>query len=185
MLILLDRDGVINEDRVDYVKSADEFRLIPGVGPSIQRMNALGWKIAVVTNQSCVGKGILSLAQLDAVHAHMRDQLRSFGATIDGIYFAPDHPDRASDRRKPGPGMLLEAMRDFNASPDQSVLIGDALRDLEAAQRVGCRRILVKTGKGHETWQQGLPDHVQPVMLAQDLPDAVEKIATLYSAQKN
>ncbi len=175
-LVVLDRDGVINQDRADYVKSIDEFILIDGVADAIARMNRMGWKVAVATNQSCIGKGIITESQLHEIHGYMNRLLHQSGATIDKIYFAPDHPDRASSRRKPGPGMLIEAMADLKAKPDRTIMIGDALRDLQAAQTAGCRRCLIPTGRGGETLANGLPDDIKPVLLADDLNHAIDLV---------
>jgi D-glycero-D-manno-heptose 1,7-bisphosphate phosphatase len=179
VLILLDRDGVINHDRVDYVKSVDEFHLIDGAVDAIAAMNRLGWKIAVVTNHSCVGKGIITESQLHIIHDDMMQRLRKHDAHIDRIYFAPDHPDRATPRRKPGPGMMIEAMRDFNIPPERSFLIGDALRDLTAAMAAGCHRCLVRTGRGAELAANGLPESVMPVKIIDHLSESIDWVKNI------
>jgi len=150
-LVLLDRDGVLNQDRIDYVKSADELVVLAGAPQAVARLNRAGIKVAVVSNQSAVGRGIISQARLDAIHASLAAQLASHGAALDALLFAPDAPDRATDRRKPGPGMLLEAMARFQASPADSLMIGDQPTDEEAARRAGIGFILVRTGKGRAT----------------------------------
>lgn len=152
-LVLLDRDGVINENRPDAVKSPSELRLIAGSAAAIARLNRAGIGVAIVTNQSVVGRGIISLAELDAIHKHLADALWCEAqARIDRIYFAPDAPDAASSRRKPRPGMLFEALADFQVDPLNSVMIGDNMTDFEAAYEAGCHFHLVRTGngQGHE-----------------------------------
>jgi D-glycero-D-manno-heptose 1,7-bisphosphate phosphatase len=150
-LVLLDRDGVLNQDRIDYVKSPDELVVLPGAPQAVARLNRAGIRVAVVSNQSAVGRGIISQAGLDAIHASLTVQLAQHGATLDALLFAPDVPDRATERRKPGPGMLLEAMARFQAGPADSVMIGDQPTDEEAARRAGIDFILLRTGKGRAT----------------------------------
>lgn len=178
MLILLDRDGVLNQDYPDdYVKSPAELILLPGVGEAIAQLNARGWPVALCTNQACVGKGIIDEAMLTRIHDDLRARIaRDAGAHIDAIFFAPDPPWAVTDRRKPGPGMLREAMRQFHATPEQTVFIGDAVTDMQAATAAGCRRILVRTGKGKKTQAAGLPEAVLPVTIAESLPDAVARL---------
>ncbi len=177
MLILLDRDGVLNQDYPDdYVKSPAELILLPGVGEAIARLNARGWPVALCTNQACVGKGIIDEAMLTRIHDDLRARIAPAGARIDAIFFAPDPPWAVTDRRKPGPGMLREAMRQFRATPEETVFIGDAVTDLQAAAAAGCRRILVRTGKGKKTQAAGLPEAVLPVTIAESLPDAVARL---------
>ena len=103
-------------------------------------------------------------------------RLAPAGARIDAIFFAPDPPWAVTDRRKPGPGMLREAMRQFRATPEETLFIGDAVTDMQAAAAAGCRRILVRTGKGKKTQAAGLPDSVLPVTIAESLPDAVARL---------
>ncbi|HEX6958409.1 MAG TPA: HAD-IIIA family hydrolase [Ferrovibrio sp.] len=176
MLILLDRDGVLNEDREDYVKTPDELVLIPGAAEAVARMNALGWPVAVCTNQACIGKGIIDEARLALIHRHLRERLAARGARLDAILHAPDPPWAASERRKPGPGMLREAMAQFRIGPEETVFIGDNITDLQAAVAAGCRRILVRTGKGRESQARGIPPEVLPVAVAEDLNDAIEHL---------
>lgn len=183
MLILLDRDGVLNEEGPDgFVKTPDELRLLPGVGKAVARLNARGWKVAVCTNQSCVGRGMIDEARLALIHDHLRSHLARDGARLDAIFFAPDAPWAASDRRKPGPGMLREAMAQFRAAPEDTVFIGDNLIDLQAAAAAGCRRILVRTGKGRSVLAKGLPPDVLPVTVAENLTDAVDRLTAAQNA---
>ena len=150
-LVLLDRDGVLNHERDDYIKSPDELVLLPGAVAAVARLNRAGLKVAVVTNQSVVGRGIITPARLDEIHASLAAQLAAGGAAFDALFFAPDTPDRATERRKPGPGMLLEAMTRFGVEPADAVMIGDQATDAEAARRAGVDFILVRTGQGRAT----------------------------------
>ncbi len=150
-LVLLDRDGVLNQDRDDYIKSPDELVLLPGAVAAVARLNRAGLKVAVVTNQSVVGRGIIAPAQLDEIHAALAARLAAGGAALDALFFAPDAPERATARRKPGPGMLLEAMARFSVAPADTMMIGDQPTDADAAERAGVAFILVRTGKGRAT----------------------------------
>lgn len=173
MLVLLDRDGVLNENRDDYVKSPAELVMLPGAAAAVARLNAAGHRVAVCTNQSAVGRGIVAPAMLERIHEALREHLAGAGARLDALFFCPDPPWAASDRRKPGSGMLLEAMRQFRIAPHDTVMIGDDLVDLQASARAGIRRILVRTGKGRKTLATGIPAEVLPVAVHEDLAAAV------------
>jgi len=175
-LVLIDRDGVLNMDRPGAVKSPDEFKMIPRSAEAVARLNTAGIKIAVVTNQSVVGRGIIDTAMLDRIHAKLYDELARAGARLDALFVAPDRPDAATERRKPGPGMLREALAQFRASPAETPMIGDSLADMKAALAAGCRRVLVRTGKGALTQSAGLPPDVLPVAVHEDLWSAVEAL---------
>lgn len=180
MLVLLDRDGVINEDRSDSVKQCDELVLIDGAAEAIALLNRHDIKVAVVTNQSVVGRGIISEDMLSTIHAHLQQLLQARGAHLDAIYTCTDHPNRATHRRKPGDGMVQEALRHFTADPACTPLVGDALRDLQAAATAGCPRYLVRTGKGAELETHGIPQALAPVEVVKDLPAAVAHIMARY-----
>lgn len=172
-LVLLDRDGVLNIDRQTGVRHPDELEMVPGAAAAVARLNAAGIAVAVVTNQSVLGRHVIDAAMLERIHAKLRVELAAAGAHLDAMHVCPDAPDAPTDRRKPAPGMLLEALAEFGAAPADTPMIGDALRDLQAAAAAGCPRILVRTGKGRETVAAGLPDSLQPVTVRDDLADAV------------
>jgi D-glycero-D-manno-heptose 1,7-bisphosphate phosphatase len=176
VLIILDRDGVINEDRADFVKTPDEMVFIDGALQAIARLNAAHHQVVIATNQSCIGRGIITEDRLNDIHEKLLSAAAKTRATLDRIYFAPDAPWAETAFRKPGPGMLQQAMQDFRSKPAQTVMIGDSLRDLQAAQASGCHRILVQTGKGRKTQAQGLPTEILPVAIASDLTQAVQFI---------
>lgn len=176
MLVLLDRDGVLNENRDDYVKSPGELVMLRGSAEAVARLNAAGHRVAVCTNQSAVGRGIVAPAMLDRIHDSLREHLARAGGRLDALFFCPDPPWAASDRRKPGPGMLQDAMRQFRVSPHDCVMVGDDLVDLQAASRAGVRRILVRTGKGRKTQGAGIPPEVLPVAVHEDLGAAVASL---------
>lgn len=149
-LIILDRDGVINEDRPESVRNLDHLKLLPGAGAAVAQLNRAGYAVAIATNQAVVGRGHIDLTMLDMIHAKMLRHLSDYGGRIDRIYVAPETPEHATSRRKPGPGMLLEALRDFSAVAGDTFMIGDDLTDLNAAAAAACRPLLVRTGKGQQ-----------------------------------
>jgi D-glycero-D-manno-heptose 1,7-bisphosphate phosphatase len=175
-LVLTDRDGVLNEDRPEGVTRPDALRLIPGAADAVRRLNEAGIPVACVTNQSAVGRGLISAGELEAIHAKLTAELAAKGARLDLVLIATDAPERAGPRRKPAPGMLLEALDRFRIAPEQAVMIGDDLRDLEAAAAAGCRRILVRTGKGAAVVAAGVPERLQPVQLCDSFAAAVDRL---------
>lgn len=175
-LVLLDRDGVLNVDRADYVKSPGELVMIDGAAAAVARLNRAGIRVAVCTNQSAVGRGLIGEGMLEAIHQALRERLAREGARLDAIFVCTDPPGQPSTHRKPEPGMLRDALQQFAASPAATPMIGDALRDLEAAQRAGCRRVLVRTGKGAATQAGGIPELLLPVAVHADLAAAVDAL---------
>lgn len=175
-LVMLDRDGVLNEDRPDSVKSPSELRMIAGAAEAVARLNVAGCKVAVVTNQSVVGRGVIPPAMLDRIHETLRDRLAAAGARLDALEVCTDPPGPPTQRRKPAPGMLREVLQRFRTSPGDAVMIGDSLRDLQAAAAAGCARVLVRTGKGAATQAAGLPADVLPVAVYPDLGEAVRRL---------
>ncbi len=176
MLVLLDRDGVLNQDRADHVKTPDELVMIPRAAEAVARLNTGGHKVALVSNQSGLGRGLYDDQMFARIQEKLIAALRESGGHLDATFICPDPPWDAGPRRKPAPGMLEEAMRTFGAGARETVMIGDALRDLEAAAAVGARRILVRTGKGAATQGARLPAHVLPVEVHEDLWSAVEAL---------
>jgi D-glycero-D-manno-heptose 1,7-bisphosphate phosphatase len=170
---MLDRDGVLNEDRSDYVKSPAELVMLPGSAAAVARLNHAGIPVALCTNQSVVGRGRISAAALDTIHERLRERLAEAGARLDALFCCTDPPDRPSTHRKPAPGMLQDALRRFGVAPGDAVMIGDALRDLEAAATLGVGRILVRTGHGARTQADGVPARILPIAVHEDLPAAV------------
>lgn len=141
--LFLDRDGVLNVDR-SYVSRAEDFEWVPGAKECVRRFNDLGYWVFVVTNQSGIAQGLYSEDDMRKVHAHMLRDLEDAGAHIDRIYFCPYHPEaelesyrQDSQERKPGPGMLLRAMADYDVDKERSFLIGDKPADIQAAKAAG------------------------------------------------
>ncbi len=178
-LLLLDRDGVLNEERAGSVKTPGEFVMLPGAAAAIAKLNERGIRVAIVTNQSIVGRGVIDETMLDRIHDKMRQALHQEGGWIDAIFHCPDHPSSATDRRKPGPAMLQEALQQFGAMASETPIVGDQLIDLEAGAAIGCPRILVRTGRGQETQAAGLPPHVQPVSVYGSLAEAVDVLVAM------
>jgi D-glycero-D-manno-heptose 1,7-bisphosphate phosphatase len=176
-VVLLDRDGVLNEDRADYVKTPGELVLVPSVGEAIAHLNNAGIKVAIVSNQSAVGRGIISMSMLEQINAHLLSELRRAGGRIDLFLVCTDAPGQPSQRRKPAPGMLREALTHFRASPTEAVMIGDQITDMQAAKAAGCARFLVRTGKGAQTQATGLPADLLPVAVYNSLMDAALSLA--------
>lgn len=150
--LFLDRDGVLNVDR-GYVSRIDDFEWIEGAKTCIANFNRRGWYVFVVTNQSGIARGYYTEADMQALHDHMTEELKEAGAHIDRFYHAPWHEDgeiaryrKSSIDRKPGPGMLLQAMADFNVNREQSFLIGDKDTDIDAARAAGVGAFLFKGG---------------------------------------
>ena len=149
--IVLDRDGVINYDSDDFIKSADEWVPIEGSLEAIASLNAAGFRVVVVTNQSGIARGLLDESILAKIHSKMQQLLNKKGGNIEAIYFCPHGPDSDCECRKPMPGMLKSFAKDFDVDLSTIFVIGDSLRDLQAAEAVGAKPILVKTGKGQAT----------------------------------
>lgn len=155
-LIILDRDGTINEDRDDYVKSAEEWVPIPGALEAIARLNHAGWHTVVATNQSGIGRGTFDMATLNAIHVKMNQLLARQGGRIDAVFFCPHAPSEHCQCRKPLPGLFVQIGERFGVDLDQVPVVGDTLRDLQAGSAVGCEPHLVRTGKSALLDESGL-----------------------------
>ena len=153
-LVLLDRDGVINEDSDNYIRSADEWIPIPGSIDAIARLSQAGFTVGVCTNQSGLGRGYFSEAELTAMHRKMCALVGTAGGIVNGIFFCPHLPDANCDCRKPRPGLIDQAAAAFNTSAKNAPFVGDSIKDLQAAVARDCQPILVKTGKGENSAAQ-------------------------------
>jgi D-glycero-D-manno-heptose 1,7-bisphosphate phosphatase len=154
-LIILDRDGTINYDSESHIKSPEEWRPIEGSLEAIARLTQADYRIAVATNQSGIARGLFDTTTLIAIHNTMQRALGQVGGRIDAFFFCPHAADSACECRKPRPGMLIEIAKRFNVSLDDTYMVGDALRDLEAAAAAGAKPVLVLTGKGKKTQKEG------------------------------
>lgn len=150
-LVILDRDGTINEESDDYIKSAEEWHALPGSLEAIARLNRDGWRVVVASNQSGLGRGLFTPSELLGIHHKIQRLLRTHGGEIDGFFFCPHHPDDDCGCRKPRAGMLHDIGKRFQSSLAHVPVIGDAERDVEAARAAGARPILVLTGRGEAT----------------------------------
>ncbi|HUS15776.1 MAG TPA: HAD-IIIA family hydrolase, partial [Chloroflexia bacterium] len=145
----MDRDGVIIENRADYVKSLDEVHFIPGVFAALAGAARLNCRLVIVTNQSAIGRGLIDMAMAGRINDFVAQRVAAAGGRVDGVYVCPHRPDAGCDCRKPEPGMLLQAAAELGIHLAASVMIGDALSDVQAGQRAGVRgTILVRTGRG-------------------------------------
>lgn len=156
-IIVLDRDGVINRDSTEFIKTIDEWVPLPGSLDAIAALSQAGFLVTVATNQSGVGRGLLAAETLEAIHEKMTDGIEAAGGRLDGIFVCPHRPDDGCDCRKPNPGMLHQIASRFSCDPAGLLVIGDSIRDLEAAQAVGAKQILVRTGNGRKS-EKLLPD---------------------------
>lgn len=154
-LLILDRDGVINHDSDQFIKSPEEWRPIPGSVEAIARLNHAGYRVVVATNQSGIGRGLFDMAMLNRIHEKMYKALAQAGGRLDAVFFCPHTADSRCECRKPRPGMLIEIGKRFNAELTGVPCIGDSLRDLQAADAVGAQPMLVLTGKGETTLRDG------------------------------
>jgi D-glycero-D-manno-heptose 1,7-bisphosphate phosphatase len=154
-LVILDRDGVINFDSDRFIKTPEEWRAIPGSLEAIAWLNQRGYRIAVATNQSGIGRGLLDIGAFNAINDKMTRQLAQVGGRIDAIFFCPHAADANCECRKPRAGMLREIARRFSIEMKGVPVVGDSLRDLQAAEEVGAQPVLVATGKGKATLKQG------------------------------
>jgi D-glycero-D-manno-heptose 1,7-bisphosphate phosphatase len=161
-LVILDRDGVINEDSDQFIKSPEEWKPIPGSLEAIARLTQAGYRVVVASNQSGIGRGLFDMATLNAINEKMYKTLAQVGGRIDALFYCP-HPAEANcSCRKPKPGMLDDIARRFNTSLAGIPSIGDSLRDMQASAAAGAQPVLVLTGKGAKTMAAGgLPDDTQ------------------------
>lgn len=153
-LIILDRDGVINHDSDQFIKSPEEWQPIDGSLDAIAFLTQAGYTIAVATNQSGIARGYFNVQTLNEMHAKMHKLVRQAGGEISGVWFCPHTADSQCDCRKPKPGMVLDILDRFQAQAAETYLVGDSLRDLQAIARAGGKPILVRTGKGMKTLEK-------------------------------
>ena len=173
-LVVLDRDGVINRDSDQFIKTPEEWRPLPGSLEAIARMNHAGFRVVIATNQSGVGRGLFEMATLNAIHEKMHRALALVGGHVDAVFFCPHTADALCECRKPKTGMLKEIGVRFGVDLTGVPCIGDSLRDLNAAEAAGAQPILVLTGKGPRTRDEGrMPRRTQ---VFDNLADAARHI---------
>ena len=173
-LVILDRDGVINVDSAKFIKNPAEWKPIPGSLEAIARLNHMGYRVVVASNQSGVGRGLFDMGTLNAINDKMYRALAHVGGRIDALFYCPHAADSNCDCRKPKPGMLIDIGQRFNVDLAGVPSVGDALRDLQAAHAVGAQPMLVLTGKGKQTEAAG--DLPANTLVFDDLAEAVRHI---------
>ena len=172
--VFLDRDGVINEDRADYVKDWSEFTFIPGSLKALRLLTEAGFRIVVITNQSIINRGLVTPQGLDTIFSLMKEAVRSHGGHIEAIFHCPHTPEDQCNCRKPKPGLLYQARTRYGLDLGTVPMIGDSLKDLQCARSAGCSQaILVRTGYGRETEALGYQQGIIPDFIAEDLLGAV------------
>ena len=154
-LLILDRDGVINEDDPNYIKSPAEWIPVPGSLEAIGELTRAGWSLVVATNQSGVARGYYNVEMLNRIHSAMYKAVNEAGGHIDAVFFCPHAPEDQCTCRKPLPGMILDIVRRYNIQPAECIMVGDSLRDLECIANAGGKAILVRTGNGAKTEAAG------------------------------
>ncbi len=180
--IFFDRDGTINED-VNYLSEPEQLRLLPRAAQAIREANELRFKVFIISNQSGVARGMMTENQVDIVNKALLQLLADEGATIDGIYYCPHHPDTGfapylldCECRKPHTGMLLQAVKQFDIDLTHSFVIGDKISDIQTANNAGASGILVKTGYGNKEMNLLKENNVTTAYIAEDCYDAVQYI---------
>ncbi len=146
-LVILDRDGTINQDSAEYIKSAEEWQALPGALEAIARLNHAGWHVVLATNQSGLGRGLFEVSALNDIHTKMHQQLTALGGRIDAVFYCPHTDDDGCRCRKPSSGLFEQIAERYGIHLKGVPAVGDALRDLQAAVAVGCEPHLVLTGK--------------------------------------
>jgi D-glycero-D-manno-heptose 1,7-bisphosphate phosphatase len=157
-LVILDRDGTINEDRDDFVKSPEEWVALPGALEAIARLNHAGWHTVIATNQSGLARGLFDMAALNAIHARMNRELAALGGRVDAVFFCPHGPDDGCHCRKPLPGLFEMIAERYGIDLRAAHVVGDSLRDLQAGAAAGCATHFVRTGKGAALDAAGLDE---------------------------
>ena len=173
-LIILDRDGVINYDSDDYIKTVDEWIPLPGSMEAIGKLTKAGYKIAVATNQSGISRGYFNVETLSAMHDKMIKLAAEHGGKFDFIAYCPHGPDDGCDCRKPLPGLIHQIETALGLSAKDYYMVGDSLRDLEAGVAAGMKSVLVKTGKGERTLEKGF--QLKNIIIQPSLSDLVESL---------
>ncbi|HNW77287.1 MAG: D-glycero-beta-D-manno-heptose 1,7-bisphosphate 7-phosphatase [Candidatus Competibacteraceae bacterium] len=176
-LLILDRDGVINHDSDDYIKSPEEWLPLPGSLEAIARLNHAGYRVVVATNQSGISRGLFDLETLNLIHRKMHRMVQEAGGLIEAVFFCPDI-DESNPYRKPNPGMLLEIGRRLNCSLQGVPVVGDSVRDIRAARAANAWPLLVRTGKGAQTLIQDAESCANVAVFA-DLAAVADYLLTL------
>lgn len=181
-IIFLDRDGVINKDRPEYVKSWNEFEFLPGSLDALKLLTLNGYHIVLITNQSVINRGMVTEAGLREIHQKMTAAVVDYGSNIEAVYYCPHCPEDGCDCRKPKPGLIYRAQADYGADLAKTCMIGDSLKDIECARHTGCGKvILVRTGHGKETERLCRDAGIKADHVADDLMAAVKWLLGAHS----
>lgn len=178
--IFLDRDGVINRERADYVKNWEEFEFLPGAQLALRRLAQHSWPIVVITNQSVIGRKLVQASEVAAIHDRLALEAKRCGGRLDGFFVCDHHPDECCDCRKPKPGLLYQAARAFRLNLAKCVFIGDSMTDYGAAQAAGCQALLVNSGRRELARQ---PSWTPAIPTLPDLLTAVEVVLSTCPRQ--
>lgn len=162
-LIIVGRDGILNEFHADHIKAPEEWVAVPGALEALCRLNHAGWHVVVATNQSGIGRGMIDMSAVNAVHAHMMRSLQTLGGRIDAVFFCPHAPEFECACRKPLPGLMLDIGRRYGVELGEVPMVGDTLRDLQAAQAAGCEPHLVRSGRAASLSAAEVADMVRQV----------------------
>ncbi len=184
-LVILGRDGILNDFRDDHVKAPEEWFPIPGALEAVARLNHAGWHAVVATNQSGIGRGMIDMASVNAVHAHMYKCLMAVGGRIDAVFFCPHTPEEGCGCRKPKPGLMHDIAKRYGIDLKQVPMVADTLRDLQAAAAAGCEPHLVLSGRAAGLGPdevQGILDQVPGSRVHDDLPAFAEQLLTRHAA---
>ena len=177
--VFLDRDGVINANHEGYVTSWDQFRFLPGALEGLRQLTAAGHRLAVITNQAAVGRGLASAEEVEQLNARMLSALAEGGARIDAVLYCPHAPEEGCACRKPQPGLLIEAGRRLGVAPADTYVVGDWVDDIAAARAADCAvPILVLTGRGRRALSLARAAGVGPFLVARDLLAAAQAIVS-------
>ncbi len=175
--IFLDRDGVINEDSSAYIKSPDEFHFIPGSPEAVALLTREGGEVILITNQSAVGRKMMTQDTLESIFDKMRAGIERAGGQVKDIFYCPHTPDEGCGCRKPKPGMILDAMKKYGIDPDSAVMVGDSAKDIECGRAAGCgSTVLVATGNGPDALDTLQKKGIAPNFYAEDLLSAARWI---------
>jgi len=184
-LVILDRDGVLNQDSVNFIKNPNELISIPGSLDAVALLNQSGFRLVIATNQSGVSRGLFDMATLNSIHDKLHRELAQMGGRIDAIFYCPHAADEHCDCRKPKSGMIEDIGRRFSVELNEVPAVGDSLRDLQAFANAGCQPILVRTGKGEETLAAAAksPEKALPpnTWICADLAEAAQRIIAEYA----
>jgi D-glycero-D-manno-heptose 1,7-bisphosphate phosphatase len=177
--IFLDRDGVLIENRDEYILSWDDVEIFPEALAALAKASSSPYKIVIITNQSAIGRGLLTLSKAEEINKQLLKKVKAAGGRIDGIFMCPHTPDVGCTCRKPQPGLLFQAAQDLSLDLSRSILIGDALSDISAGQSAGIpQTILVKTGRGKSQALKSEANHLKPFLVYETLADALAALIT-------